>query len=50
MYISSKGKWTKMDINLKYIGISFALSIKYIINLHFQDLITPFSLERTQIL
>lgn len=37
-------------INLEYIDISFTLFLKHIIKLHFQDFITPFTLETAQIL
>ena len=50
MCISRKGKCTKIYINLGYIDISFTLLLKHIIKLHFQDFITPFSLETAQIL
>ena len=49
MCISRNGKCTKIYINLEYVDISFTLLLKHIIKLHFQDFVTPFSLETAHI-
>ena len=50
VYFKKRKMYKNIYINLEYIDISFTLLLKHIIKLHFQDFITPFSLETAQIL